>query len=182
MDIFAEQIVKKKSTGKTVALKALIIAGVVILSAGCLFLMLCGLGIAFFLGVGIVYGGYYLLSGMDCEYEYIVTNGEIDVDKIIAKRKRKRLITAKAPLFERFGKLCDAPEPDSDATIVLAEGDGNGEENYYADFTHASVGNVRLIFTPESKIIEAVRPFLPRNTRVEFDRTYGAAIPSSNNE
>lgn len=182
MDIFAEQIVKKKSTGATIALKVLIVTGIVLLSAGCLFLMLCGLVIALFIGIGIVYLGYFLLSGLDCEYEYIVTNGEIDVDKIIAKRKRKRLITAKSSLFERFGKLADAPEPDSDATIVLAEGEGNGEENYYADFTHASIGNVRLIFTPESKIIEAVRPFLPRNTRVEFDRRYGAAIPSANDE
>lgn len=40
---------------------------------------------------------------MSVEYEYIVTNGEMDIDKIIAKRRRKRLITVNARTFERFG-------------------------------------------------------------------------------
>lgn len=44
---------------------------------------------------GSLYGGYILITNMSVEYEYIVTNGEMDIDKIIAKRRRKRLITVK---------------------------------------------------------------------------------------
>lgn len=173
MDIFVEQLVKKPSSGKTIALKVLIGAAAGLVAAVCVYLMLCGFVIALLLAAGAFYGGYYLISGLDSEYEYIVTNGEMDVDKIIAKRKRKRLITAKASTFERFGKLSDAPEVENGVTIVQAEGIcDEPTENYYADFTHSSMGSVRLIFSPEEKVIEGIKPFLPRPVRIEFDRKY----------
>ena len=173
MDIFAEQLVKKEADGKTIALKILIGILTALVAAVSVFLMLMGLPIVLLAGIGAVYGGYYLITGLDCEYEYIVTNGDIDVDKIIAKRKRKRLITAKASLFERFGKLEDAPEVSSSATIVKVDGLCTEDtELYYADFTHQTIGETRLIFSPTEKLVEGIVPFLPRNTRVEYDRTY----------
>ena len=39
------------------------------------------------------------------EYEYIVTNGELDVDKIMGRSKRKRLVTADARNFEVFAPM-----------------------------------------------------------------------------
>lgn len=173
MDIFAEQLVKKVPDGKTVALKILIgmLAGLI--AAASVFFTLIGLPFVLLLGAGAVYGGYYLISGLDCEYEYIVTNGDVDVDKIIAKRTRKRLITAKASLFERFGRLDDAPEVSDSATIVKVDGYCDEDtELYYADFTHQTIGETRLIFSPTDKLVESIVPFLPRNTRVEFDRAY----------
>lgn len=173
MDIFAEQLVNKASDGKTVALKILIgmLAGLI--AAASVFFTLIGLPIVLLLGMGAVYGGYYLISGFDCEYEYIVTNGDVDVDKIIAKRTRKRLITAKASLFERFGKLEDAPEISEKATIVKVDGICEQDtELYYADFTHQTIGETRLIFSPTEKLLESIVPFLPRNTRVEYDKAY----------
>lgn len=59
--------------------------------------------LAFLILCGAIYGAYWLISGMSIEYEYILTNGEIDVDKIIAQRKRKRLVTVSAKTFEAFG-------------------------------------------------------------------------------
>lgn len=177
MDIFVEQIVKKNSSGKDKALKALIVFGMCILSVLCAFVfifMLPAFGLGLLLVAGICYGGYYLLTNLDCEYEYIVTNGEIDVDKIIAKRKRVRLITAKAPIFEAFGEYDgNTPEAAEGATEVIAVGeneDGASAKNYYADFKHASAGDVRLIFTPEERVVEAIIPFLPAAVRVGMKR------------
>lgn len=173
MDIFVEQIVKKIPTGKDRALKILIIAGTFILSAVCVFVfmfMLPAMGMGLLLLAGICYGGYYLMTNFDCEYEYIVTNGEIDIDKIIAKRKRVRLITAKAPTFEAFGEYTDSTPDAADAAAVInAVGineSSSDAKNYYADFKHASAGDIRLIFTPEERVIEAITPFLPAAVRV----------------
>ena len=174
MDIFVEQLVKKPADGKTMALKILIGFLSALITAVSVFLMLIGIMLAFLLACAALYGGFYLISGLDCEYEYILTNGEIDVDKIIAKRKRKRLITVKSSAFERFGKLEDAPEVENGVTIVRVNGiSKENAEDYYADFNHASLGEVRLIFTPEEKVVEGIKPFLPRPVRVEFDRKYG---------
>lgn len=175
MDIFVEQIVRKPSSGRDKALKVLIVAGVLILAALCVFVFLFifpALGLGLLILAGIFYGGYYLLTNFDCEYEYIVTNGEIDIDKIIAKRKRIRLITAKASAFEAFGEYGEgAPAAAEGVTTVNAAGEseyGDSAGLYYADFKHASAGDVRLIFSPEEKVIEAITPFLPAAVRVNM--------------
>ncbi|MGN0553398.1 MAG: hypothetical protein ACI4I1_08440 [Oscillospiraceae bacterium] len=172
MDIFVEQLVRKPADGKSTALKLLIVFGVVVVSLFCLYLTLIGIVIALLLIFAAIYGGFYLISGLNSEYEYIVTNGEIDIDKIIAQRKRKRLITAKPSKFEAFGKLADAA-PVSGITVVEANGISKEEaEDYYIDFTHDSFGKVRLIFTPTERTIEAITPFLPRLVKMEYDKKY----------
>ena len=176
MDIFVEQIVKKAPTGKDTAKKVLLVVAMCLLTAVLAFVMMfmpAFTGVALLLLCGIMYGGYYLITGLDVEYEYIVTNGEIDIDKIIAKRKRSRLITGKVSSFEDFGRYENAPEIDSSVTIVSAVGNslsGNETEMWYADFTHASAGKVRLIISAEEKVIEAIRPFLPRQLKVNLSK------------
>lgn len=172
MDIFVEQLVRKPSDGKTTALKILIAAGMVIITGLCVMLMLMGFAFGIIVAAGALYGGFYLMTGLDVEYEYIVTNGEMDIDKIIAKRKRKRLITAKASSFEKFGKYSDAPQIGSGVTIVKADGICKEQtETFYADLTHPSIGSVRLIFSPTEKIVDGLKPFLSRTARAEFERS-----------
>ncbi|MCM1328665.1 MAG: hypothetical protein NC253_04415 [Ruminococcus sp.] len=165
MDIFCEQIVKRPADGKVWTVRVLIGLGMGVLAAVSVFIFLFVfpiLGAALLFGV--IWGGFRLITNSDCEYEYIVTNGEIDIDKIIAQRKRVRLITAKASTFEAFGEYTDStPDTDSDVTVVNAVGESESEnatKTYYADFKHASAGNVRLIFSPEERVIEAILPFL----------------------
>ena len=171
MDVFVEQLVKKEPSGKDWTLRILIGVGMGVLTAVSLFVFLFIfplLGLLLFFGV--VWGGYHLITSTDCEYEYIVTNGEIDIDKIIAKRKRVRLITAKASAFEAFGEYKDAPDTDEAVTTVSAVGESSdgGEKVCYADFKHPSAGNVRLIFSPNEKVIEAITPFFPRQLRINM--------------
>ncbi|MBQ3162089.1 MAG: hypothetical protein IJC04_08190 [Oscillospiraceae bacterium] len=176
MDIFVEQIVKKAPNGKDTAKKVLIVLCTCLLAAVLAFVMMfmpAFSGVALLLLFGVMYGSYYLITGIDVEYEYIVTNGEMDIDKIIAKRKRSRLITGKVSSFEAFGKYADAPDIDSSVTIVSAVGtslSGVETEEWYADFTHPSAGKVRLIFSAEDKVIEAIRPFLPRQLKVNLNK------------
>lgn len=166
-DFYAEYLVEKKPSGADTAKKLLIGIAAVLLSG---FVML----FTFFpMSIGpaalVIYGAYYVISGLDTEYEYILTNGELDIDKISGKRKRKRLITAVIADFTSFGKLSDAPEEPDGCTTVLAS-DGTGENLYYADLVHKSAGNVRIIFTPSEKIIDGVGIFLPRQLKAEFNR------------
>ena len=176
MDIFVEQIVKKAPNGKDTLKKVLLVAAMCLIAALLAFaimVMPALAGVAFLFMFGMMYGGYYLITGLDVEYEYIVTNGEIDIDKIIAKRKRARLITCKVSSFEAFGKYESAPDIDDSVTIVSAVGTSlSGAENemWYADFTHASAGKVRLIISAEDKVIEAIKPFLPRQLKVNLNK------------
>ena len=93
MDHFAEYLVQKRPTSQDRLKQGLIVAAAVVLSVligaisvltGWLFLLV--------LVIGAIYGAYYLLTGCYTEYEYTVTNGELDVDKIVGKRKRSHLL------------------------------------------------------------------------------------------
>lgn len=169
MDTFIEQLVTKQSSTKETLAKVGLVLAALLVAFLCITLpILLGaysLGsIGLLLAAGAVYGGWYLISGMSVEYEYIVTNGEIDVDKIAAKRKRKRLVTVKAQNFEAFGLLTEAPAVGQGVTTIMAV--GTGVEEYFADFNHAKLGQVRLIFSPNQRLLDSLRPFLPRTIRL----------------
>ena len=90
MDSFKEQIVRKIPTKNDKIQKIFIMIASVALAALC-FIFPFGTQfsvIGIFLAAAALYGGYYLTTKLDVEYEYIFTNGEIDVDKITAQRSR----------------------------------------------------------------------------------------------
>lgn len=99
-DVFIEVLVKRKKTGKDY----LIITGLVLL-----FLLLLFVSYVFLrytltflplIVVGGGYGLYYFITNLDREFEYICTNGHLDIDMIIHKRKRKRMISMEAKDME----------------------------------------------------------------------------------
>jgi len=166
MDNYCEFIVKKKNGGKEMALRALIVIGALILFAVMIYL---GSLIPAFsmvttlLAFGALYGGYILITNMSVEYEYIVTNGEMDVDKIVAKRKRKRLLTVNARTFEKFGTYKEAEHANENySNRVYACSDPRDPGCYYAVMTHQSLGRVLLVFTPNDRVLEFLKTYIPK--------------------
>lgn len=164
MDVFIEQLVSKRSKTTDLVLKLGIGTAAVVLAIVAFYLLsMLGLGmISLVIAAAIIYVGFYFITSMNVEYEYIVTNGEIDIDRIAARRKRKRLLTVKVNTFEQFGEFSAAPEK-SGLTVVDAS--GNEHDQYYADFRHTKYGNARLVFSPDEKTLAAIRPFVPRSIR-----------------
>lgn len=168
-DFYAEYLVEKRPTGADTTKKVLIFIGMFVLSL-VLFMFFSIFGIIL---IGfLLYGGFYLLSGLSTEYEYIITNGSFDIDKVSGKRSRKRLISTEISTFTDFGRLSDAPDEQPDCTVVLAS-DNMGGEDYYADLKHASAGNVRVIFSPNEKIVEGIEMYLPRQVKLQYRQKYG---------
>lgn len=168
MDVFVEHIVKKQTRGKDIALRVLLLVGAIVLSMIVLFIVMSVIPemmtIGFLVSVGIIVGAYYLNGLFNVEYEYIVTNGEIDVDKIIARRKRKRLLTVQVKTFEQYGPYDDnAPADDVAATVVATDNTDIGV--YYATFRHHKLGHTLLLFTPDDRVLEAIETHLPRTLR-----------------
>ena len=61
--------------------------------AGIVILVLIGLVIPLVLIAAIALGvlAYFKMPGLDLEFEYLYVNGELDIDKIMSKVKRKRV-------------------------------------------------------------------------------------------
>ncbi|MDE6036399.1 MAG: hypothetical protein K2G36_10905 [Ruminococcus sp.] len=175
MDNFAEQLVKKNLTASektrhTVKVVAGVIGTLILLIVGILFLgnpvpSLIG----FLLAVGAGYGTFVTMQSSYIEYEYAFTNGELDVDKIIAKKKRKAMISTDVREFTAFGKYSEDIEEDENMTVIISS-DNIASHEYYADFKHADYGFTRLIFSPDERILENIQKYLPANLRVKFLR------------
>ena len=165
-DFYAEYLVEKRSDGKDTAKRILLLVGMTLLCA-LIFLFTGPMGLL--LSALVVYGGYYLFTGTSTEYEYIITTGSLDIDKISGRRSRKRLLSTEISSFTAFGKLSEAPAAPNGVTTVMAS-DNTGGEDYYADLKHKTAGAVRLIFSPNEKIIEGVEMFLPRQLLLERRR------------
>ncbi len=171
MDNFAEQLVKKQLTGGERTKRMLLLVGGIILTtalAGFSLLML-GQGLIPFVGLVMAaltgYGTYFLVQNMYVEYEYTFTNGELDIDKIIAKKKRKSLLSTDTGKFTAFGKYDeDAPDESDDMTVVFATNNLASEE-YYADFPHEQYGSTRLVFCPDERMLENVTRSLSPSLR-----------------
>ncbi|MGI5895049.1 MAG: DUF6106 family protein [Candidatus Merdivicinus sp.] len=166
MDVFIEYMVKKQSTSTELLLKILYVLAAAVLLIGSFFVApFLGMFsmIATLIGFGAVYGAYYLITSMSVEYEYILTNGEMDVDKIIARRRRKRLLTANARKFEEFGAYnhqAMAQKTFNNRVYACTAPEDPG--NYYAVFNHATLGQTLLVFTPNDRVLEGLRTFVPR--------------------
>lgn len=167
MDIFLEYIVSRKKGGKEILKIVAILLAMLILLTLSTFLLLTPLSsIAFLLVAGIIYGAYYLISGQNVEYEYIVTNGELDVDSIVNRRKRKRLITVHSRTFDIVAPVGDARyrnEENANFTRVIdASSRANNGKAYFAVFSKDGQ-KIKLVFEPTEKMLEAFKTFVPRN-------------------
>ena len=173
MDHFAEQLVKKQqgSAAKT-RYMALLICGILLVIAIVLLSLVLGAPltfVGFLLAAAVGYGIYFKLQEMDVEYEYTFTNGELDVDKIIAKKKRKEMLTVNVSKFSEFSRYSDDLPETEDMTVVIAS-DNIASNEYYADFEHDEYGKTRLIFSPNEKMIENIKTALPRSLRVKLEK------------
>ncbi len=172
-DVFVEYMVKRRMTGKDVAFSIFLVLVAVSLFVFCVFLAPAFLGELSFLGaivgVAVVYLAYYLISNMNVEYEFIVTNGEIDVDKIVAKRKRQRLVTTNARIFEAFGNYNPLDHIDKNYTSRIFACESEYAPAKFAVFTHVSLGKTLLVFTPDDRTVDALKKFIPLKAMQAFE-------------
>lgn len=163
LDYFTEYIVKRKRSGTDIALTALIVVGAVIV-----FLALCYIGlvtglmqILLLLAVGALWGAYILIGKFSIEYEYIVTNGEMDIDKIMQRRKRKRIITVPV-------KNIRSIEPVRvDNTVYKQVIDASKNDKKATDtYMLITEDNIKILFNPSEKMLKIFAKFRPQSVKV----------------
>lgn len=170
MDIFVEQIVKKKFGAKDYAITFLtIFVGLLILFL-CVAFFPAGLFIAL---VGVCFGAYFLITSRNLEFEYSVTNGDLTIDKIINRRKRKRVISLDLHSVEEMGKYnAEAHKSKSYEKRYMVAQTDDGQGSWFLCLRQPQTGSVLVVFDPEEKVLNAVKPFLPRQVSVSAFRGY----------
>jgi len=183
MDRFSEQLVERTADKKTAFLKGLVVAGallvLVLLVLVCIFLQYSITLFCLVAGAGVIWLAKYLLEGLNVEYEYIVTNDDLDIDKIVGRRKRKRLISVDLKSVDEFAPYLNETELRSDLT-VLAD-DGTGYDMWYVFIDTESNGKIAIIFNPDDRtiknIVGGLNPLLRAKLNAEFSQE-NEEIPS----
>ena len=159
MDIFCEYIVKKQQTAKDLVKRLGIIMAAIVLSF--LFLvfnnMLMGFG--FILIAAVIYGAVFLYRKTNIEYEYILTNSILDIDKIFAKSSRKRAESIDFKNVEGFGRASEAPS--SPAKEFDYAGNINDSNVFYIEFFKDGEKK-RVFFQPNQKILDNLHKVAPK--------------------
>ena len=163
MDTFFEQIVAIKKNGKSIAaITGLWFLALILTAILLLFPIPIVSNFSLFLICGIFFGAYKLSTRFNIEYEYIITNGTMDVDKIINKSSRKRILSfdlANTSRLEKFnvGMLNSLNQKD----IILA---CNPDDSNAYLLVAGKEGNktYTLIFSPEERLKGAIVKFVPK--------------------
>ena len=170
MDNFTEQLVKKQETSADRTRRIMLVITGIFVTILLVLLSFIQLDhpILAFLGMVLAaasgYGTYFMVQSTYVEYEYTFTNGELEIAKIIAKKKRVELINTEVRSFTAFGKYDDGMEETEDMTVVMTS-DNIVSHEYYADFQHEDYGLTRLVFVPNEKMLEYIGRYLPAKLR-----------------
>lgn len=174
MDIFIEQVVKRKRNAKSVAVIIATLALLILLpvTCGCLAFIIT----PYFAYVGLfifmigIYLAWYFITSQRVEFEYSVTGDTLDVSKIVSKRKRKRVVRVEIKEIDLFCKIDDERLNEKSYTkhFIAAENPNDIEKTYCAVYNNPALGRTILTFTPNEKIRQAMKPYLKKDIVLEM--------------
>ena len=180
MDRFSEQLIPKASTGKDMFLRGVYVAAALAVIA-VLVIFFLGMGIVTIAVIaGVIWLLVWLLQGTTVEYEYIVTNDDLDVDKITGKRKRRRMITVSLKTVTELGEYESGKDLHADVTVVAQ--DDTGEGMYYIIAKTKKYGDLAVVFNPNAQTLyNMIGGFAP-SVRNQYRELYKLVTPAEEEE
>lgn len=164
MDSFIEKIVQKKRNTQDHLISFGIIVATFIVAAVIMIMLTAYIQqFAFLLSIGAVYLGFRLQSRTNVEFEYLVTNGSLDIDKIISQRKRVRIFSSDCKEFDAVGRVKSknfGPHITSGAEIIFAGTNMQSENLYFVTLAYKGKKTV-LYFEPDQRMLDSFRRFIP---------------------
>lgn len=160
MDTFFEQIVSIRKSGKAIAGVIGIWLLAFILSAALLLFPILG-SLNLLLIFGILFGAFKLSTLFNVEYEYIITNGTLDIDKITNRSARKRILSLELPQVSRLEKF----NPHMLTTLNAKEvviACNSGDDAYLLVAEKEGKGSSYLVFAPDERLRSAIVKFVPK--------------------
>ena len=155
-EVFKEYLIKQKKSPKDVLAQTGLVGGAVILSF-ILFIM-GGDFIGPILIVGIVFGTGFLFNKFSREYEYILTNNELDIDVIYNRNARKRVMTIDMKKINVMASINDerhTNEINRQGMKVINSSDNENGDNTYAIITDSEKhGLCKVLITPNDTLLE----------------------------
>jgi hypothetical protein len=156
MDTFMEKLVTRKKTYIDHLITAGILIGSLLLITVVLSIqILVQLGLSLIFAVGIGYLAYVLITSRNIEYEYIVTNGDLDIDMIISKSCKE---------FDIVSPVKSSHFNQSVQNIknrIDASSSADSPDAYFITLNYNGERTL-VIFEPTEKMLTNFRIYIPR--------------------
>lgn len=165
-DIFNEQLVarkpNKKDTYKKIGIIILLIITIVIV-INIPAIRAFNLSITMALVILV----FFIFKRMNIEYEYIFTNGDLDIDKIINRNKRKSILSINVREFKIMAPI-NSKDYNKELNAYDKKYDFSSGE--ISDATYVVIYNkehkrIRMIFEPNEQLLKAIKSYIPRTVK-----------------
>lgn len=156
-DIYTEQLLKKQSSSKDNRIKFILIVltlGVVVMTLGN---PLWLLGIFIMIGVDV-----WVFRSLNVEYEYLYINGNLDIDKIMSKSRRKKVFEMEINDLEVMALRGEAELKMYQGLKAQDYSSGNTNSRQYEMIVIQNGEKKRIIFEPNDVIVDGMRMLAPR--------------------
>ena len=161
MDTFFEQIISVKKSSKAIAaIIGIWLLAILISAVAFLFLPIPSL--TFLLIVGLFFAAFKLAGMFNIEYEYIITNGIMDVDKITNKGSRKRVLSFELSNVSRLEKFNPSLLNSAKPKDIIKACDSSDKNAYLMVSSQEGKGTYYLVFAPDERIKSAIVKFVPK--------------------
>ena len=156
-DLYTEQLVKRTAPASTIIIKAVLIL-FTIASVG----LVLVLPIAIIAPVIMVCLDIFLFRSMDVEYEYLFVNGALDIDKIMAKSKRKKIFEMELNEMELLAKSGSAELRAYQGLKVVDYSSGDQNTKHYEMVVVQKGEKKRVVIDPNDEILQGLKMLAPR--------------------
>ena len=154
-EVFKEYLVKQQKSSTDFLAQVGIIVGAVVLAV--LAFMFGGAFLGPLLVVAIVFGAAFLFSRFSKEYEYILTNNELDIDIIYNRARRKRVVTLDIKKIDVMASIKDdmrqADINKKTEKIINASENTNKANTYAIVTTTSTMGACKVLITPSETFL-----------------------------
>lgn len=170
MDVFVEQLIKeRRGIREHVMLFGVTLAAVLLV--GIAILVLTPLAPMVLLAVG--FGWWWCIKMLLTEYEYSVTNGDIDIDRIRGRSKRLRLVSVRGEKIETFSSYTEGEPLDRYDRVVRCTTREADARLWVFTYRSKRNGHTAVVFEPDDRVLNAFIEGLPyllqREVRQKYD-------------
>ena len=159
-DFYYEDLVKKEKTPKDTLIKGGLIFLTVLFGAAALLIH----PLAFIGFVGMIIADYFIIPKTDQEFEYLFVGGDIDIDVIYSKQKRKRVMNVSLSEADLCAPLKSSRMDyynGNQKIKTLDFSSGNESHNRFAIITRKDGETVRILIEPDEKLQQYMRNAAP---------------------
>lgn len=161
-DFYTEQLVKQKTSMKSMLVKVAMIL-LTVVSFLALFVIPT---VGFLIPIVMIIIDMAVFKRLDLEFEYLYINGDLDIDKIMSQQSRKRVLSVNVKEMEIMAPVGYAElRPYENLKKIDCSSGMEGHKSFGMVVPYKGQ-TVMVLFEPNDTIINGIRMLVPRKVLI----------------